>query len=184
MACVNGAEGIGTGWSTYLPQHNPRQLVENVKRLMDEQELEDIKPNYKGYTGNIELVNGKYMVTGKYDILDIDEGLLEITELPLGKWTRDYKTFLEGLAQKEEIEDIREYHKENRVHFQITVPKLAEIERKEGIISKFKLQNSISISNMVMFDAEGKLNRYSTAHDIIKEWFGLRRNCYDLRKAH
>lgn len=121
----------------------------------------DIKPNYKGYTGNIEFENGKFLVTGKYEILDIDEGQLEITELPIGKWTRDYKTFLEALAMKDEIEDIREYHKENRVHFVVTVPKLKEIENKEGIISKFKLQTTISINNMVMFDAEGKLGRYA-----------------------
>jgi len=151
---------------------------------MEEEKMEEIKPHYKGYTGDIEFHNGKFIVTGKYEILDIDDGQLEITELPIGKWTRDYKTFLEGLAQKDEIEEIREYHKENRVHFVITVPKLAEIERKEGILSKFKLQNSISISNMVMFDAEGKLDRYKGTHDIIHEWFKLRENCYDMRKAH
>ena len=66
---------------------------------------------YKGYTGLIERIPGKpsYTVTGVYEILE-EEDEIEITELPIGKWTRDYKTFLEELAQKEEIEDIREYH--------------------------------------------------------------------------
>jgi DNA topoisomerase-2 len=73
--------------------------------------------------------------------------VLEITELPIGKWTRDYKNFLEELMQKEEIEDIREYHQENRVHFVLKVPKLLEIEQKEGIVKKFKLQTSLSASN-------------------------------------
>lgn len=73
--------------------------------------------------------------------------MLEITELPIGKWTRDYKNFLEELMQKEEIEDIREYHQENRVHFVLKVPKLLEIEQKEGIVKKFKLQTSLSASN-------------------------------------
>lgn len=40
----------------------------------------------------------------------ISDDELEITELPIGKWTRDYKTFLEELMTKDEIEDIREYH--------------------------------------------------------------------------
>jgi DNA topoisomerase-2 len=65
-------------------------------------------PWYKGYTGSIEAIAGKHMVTGVYNILDEDE--LEITELPIGKWTRDYKTFLEELALKDEIDEIREYH--------------------------------------------------------------------------
>jgi hypothetical protein len=35
---------------------------------------------------------------------------LEITELPIGKWTRDYKNYLEELATAEEIDEIREHH--------------------------------------------------------------------------
>lgn len=31
---VNGAEGIGTGWSTFIPQHDPRAIVDNIRRLM------------------------------------------------------------------------------------------------------------------------------------------------------
>jgi len=56
-----------------------------------------------------EQPGGKgYLCHGIYTVLSDDE--LEITELPVGKWTRDYKNFLEELAQKEEIEEIREYH--------------------------------------------------------------------------
>lgn len=28
---VNGAEGIGTGWSTYVPNYNPKDIAENLK---------------------------------------------------------------------------------------------------------------------------------------------------------
>lgn len=28
MSLVNGAEGIGTGWSTFIDCYNPRDLVE------------------------------------------------------------------------------------------------------------------------------------------------------------
>ena len=34
MVLVNGAEGIGTGWSTYIPNYNPRDIVANLKRLL------------------------------------------------------------------------------------------------------------------------------------------------------
>ena len=39
-------------------------------------------------------------------------------ELPIRKWTRDYKTFLEDLIQKDElVKDMREFHKDNTVDF-------------------------------------------------------------------
>ena len=44
------------------------------------------------------------MFAGKFRVNLPDK--LEIFELPLRKWTRDYKNFLEELAQKDEIEDI------------------------------------------------------------------------------
>ena len=71
---------------------------------------ERMHPWYKGYTGSIEPVPGgkNYIVRGIYNV--ISETELEITELPIGKWTRDYKNFLEELAAKDEIEDIKEYH--------------------------------------------------------------------------
>ncbi len=31
MVLVNGAEGIGTGWSTFVPNYSPRDIAENLK---------------------------------------------------------------------------------------------------------------------------------------------------------
>jgi DNA topoisomerase-2 len=53
MALVNGAEGIGTGWSTFIPCHNPRSVVENIRRIMKNQPYTPLKPWYKGYLGEI-----------------------------------------------------------------------------------------------------------------------------------
>ncbi len=57
------------------------------------------------------------MVKGKFELKD--DNWVEITELPVGKWTKDYKEFLEGLmeGEKAEINEIREHHTNNRVHF-------------------------------------------------------------------
>lgn len=131
LSLVNGAEGIGTGWSTFIPCFNPRDIVENLKRLMNNEPYEMMFPWYKGFTGTIEQVSPasrNFTVRGVFRILEDGEGdELEITELPISKWTRDYKNFLEELASKDEIEEIREYHQENRLHFIIKVPKLQQI---------------------------------------------------------
>ena len=167
LALVNGAEGIGTGWSTFIPCHNPRDVIANIRRLMNGEPYQQLHPWYKGYTGSIVAAEGKHIVTGVYEVLEEDE--LEITELPIGKWTRDYKTFLEDLATKDEVEDIREYHQENRVHFVLKVPKLRAIEAAEGgLIKKFKLQTSLSGSNYVLWDEEGQIGRFAAEGDIMK----------------
>lgn len=163
LSLVNGAEGIGTGWSTSIPAFNPRDIVENLKRLMTKSgPYQMMFPWYKGYTGVIEQTSPQsrnFTVRGVYRILEEDGDELEITELPISKWTRDYKNFLEELATKDEVEEIREYHQENRVHFVIKVPKLQEIANSgpEAIEKKFKLTTSISANNYVLFNHEGKI---------------------------
>lgn len=38
MVLVNGAEGIGTGWSCKIPNYDIREIVNNIRRLMDGEE--------------------------------------------------------------------------------------------------------------------------------------------------
>ena len=34
LALINGAEGIGTGWSTSIPMFNPADIIANLKHMM------------------------------------------------------------------------------------------------------------------------------------------------------
>jgi DNA topoisomerase-2 len=49
MLLVNGASGIGTGWSTKIPNHNPREIVANLRRLLRGEEMEPMHPWYMGF---------------------------------------------------------------------------------------------------------------------------------------
>lgn len=55
MILVNGAEGIGTGWSTSIPQYNPADIIENIEKRLDNPEFKFSRmiPWYKGFTGEI-----------------------------------------------------------------------------------------------------------------------------------
>jgi DNA gyrase/topoisomerase IV, subunit A len=69
MVLVNGAEGIGTGWSTTIPNYNPRDVVANTFRLLDGEEMIPMQPWYKGFKGTIQEVPSKtagksYLITG------------------------------------------------------------------------------------------------------------------------
>jgi hypothetical protein len=49
MVLVNGSEGIGTGWSSYVPNYNPRDIIANLKRLLKDEPVEPMDPWYKGF---------------------------------------------------------------------------------------------------------------------------------------
>jgi DNA topoisomerase-2 len=63
LVLVNGAEGIGTGWSTLIPNFNPRDIVANLRRLIEGEEVVPMHPWYKNFKGSIEEAPSK--VAGK-----------------------------------------------------------------------------------------------------------------------
>ena len=186
LSLVNGAEGIGTGWSTWIPMHNPDDIVANLKLMMQGGEPTRMHPWYKGFQGTIEPSDERersYVCTGVYE--QVSDNELVITELPVGTWTRAYKNFLEDLAQKDEIEDIREYHQENRVHFHLVVPGLEALAAKpDALLKKFKLVHPMASTNYVLFNAGSKIYRYGDETDILKEFYTQREGLYHLRKRY
>ena len=94
MILVNGCEGIGTGFSTKIPCYNPIQIVDNLKRMMRGEDIEEMSPWYRGYNGNIIKLNDKTFISrGKYTF--VDTNTVVIDELPIGIWTDTYKELLE-----------------------------------------------------------------------------------------
>jgi len=51
MCLVNGAEGIATGYSTNIPQYNPRDIIEGLIKRMEGHRFKKLSPWYKGWTG-------------------------------------------------------------------------------------------------------------------------------------
>ncbi len=49
MVLVNGVEGMGTGWSTNVPCHNARDIVDNIKRLLRKEPPVEMHPWYQGF---------------------------------------------------------------------------------------------------------------------------------------
>ncbi|KAF3816889.1 hypothetical protein GH733_014237, partial [Mirounga leonina] len=167
MVLINGAEGIGTGWSCKIPNFDIREVVNNIRRLMDGEEPLPMLPSYKTFRGTIEeLAPNQYVISGETYKEQVLEPMLNGTEKtpPL-------------------ITDYREYHTDTTVKFvvKMTEEKLAEAERV-GLHKVFKLQTSLTCNSMVLFDHVGCLKKYDTVLDILRDFFELRLKYYGLRK--
>ncbi|XP_056375982.1 DNA topoisomerase 2-beta isoform X2 [Hyla sarda] len=188
MVLVNGAEGIGTGWACKLPNYDTREIVNNVKRMLDGLDPNPMLPSYKNFKGTIqELGQNQYAMSGEVYVLD--RNTIEITELPVRTWTQVYKEqVLEPMLNGTEktpalISDYKEYHTDTTVKFvvKMTEEKLAQAEAA-GLHKVFKLQTTLTCNSMVLFDHMGCLKKYETVQDILKEFFDLRLHYYSLRK--
>ncbi|KAI5712179.1 hypothetical protein M8J75_006466 [Diaphorina citri] len=179
MVLVNGAEGIGTGWMTKIPNHNPREIVDNIKRMIRGEDPLPMKPWYKNFKGEIDYCgDSRFVVNGEIAILDDDK--LEITELQVGKWTTDYKDTLDTMLHGAEkvppiISDYKEYHTDTTVKFVVTMsPDKLHKAEMDGLHKVFKLQTTLAISSMCAFDRYGVLTKFDTTNQILKEFYAVR----------
>ena len=191
MVLVNGAEGIGTGFSTFIPCYNPEDIVDNIFRKMKNKEMKEMRPWYNHFKGKI-VPNGenKYDIYGNYDIAD--HNTIVVNELPIGQWTTPYKEFLETIEyesnkkNKNVIIGFTDNNTDLNVHFAVTFPdkKLELYQKNDTIESKLKLVKSFKTSNMHLYNNEGTINKYTDVLDIIEEFYDTRIDMYTKRKEY
>jgi DNA topoisomerase II len=187
MVLVNGSEGIGTGYSTSIPCYNPDDIIGNLKRLIDSDGKADLMPMtpwYRGFKGTIEAdKENRFISTGVIKRINITT--LEISELPIGKWTDAYKQFLESLVEENEIIDFKILGDEAVVKFNVILQKsVLDQMNQDDLIKKFKLTTSISTSNMHVFDEECKIRKMSCPEEIIYRFYHTRKKHYHTRKKY
>ena len=203
MVLVNGAKGIGTGFSTDIMCYNPIQIIDYLVGKLNNTNMKTlvIDPYYQGFKGTIypcdEQCN-KYVIKGCYEILGNDK--IRVTELPIGTWTQDYKEFLEqrltsntGTSNKEElIKEFKDNSTDLNVEFEITfypgqMSKLL-LEKHdyniEGIEKYLKLYSIQSTTNMHLFNEKEQLRKYQTVYEIIDAYYAIRYDYYAQRKDY
>lgn len=185
MVLVNGCEGIGTGFSTYIPSFNPRDLIDllitRIKTgVMD---TSNLVPYFRGFEGTVQKnPDDTFMILGNFRIRRPNH--IIVTELPVGTWTSSYKEFLLDLVEKKEIEDFTENNTDTDVYFDIRVKEIPA-----DLVSKLRLSRTIRCSNMHLFTPEfperqnSHIKKYENIDAIIDDFYVARSRAYEMRKS-
>ncbi|KII69787.1 DNA topoisomerase 2-beta [Thelohanellus kitauei] len=191
MVLVNGSDGIGTGYATKIPNYNPREIIDNLKRMIDGIEPEPMLPWFKNFTGTItEVSRDKVLVSGR--AYHGGKDTIVISELPIRVWTQTYKeSVLEPLLKGDSnndsyvLLDYKDYHDEATINYVLKFrPDYLDDKDDSFITSLLKLQTSLNLNHNVLFDASGKLHRYATAIDVLKDFYRVRLEMYIKRKSY
>ena len=191
MILVNGSIGIGTGFSTNIPCYNPKDLIANIRLLLDDKEPIDLEPWYKNFKGT----NFNGVSKGLYN--QISNTKIQITELPIGSWTEDFKTHLENYMDKNPkvIKDYESHYTEKDVkfilhfHSSIILKEFMEYDTTKKCNKfeiEFKMHSTrlLNTNNMHLYNPEGKIKKYESALDILKDFFYIRMSYYTKRKNY
>eukprot|EP01130_Rhizamoeba_saxonica_P004415 TRINITY_DN1808_c0_g1_i1.p1 TRINITY_DN1808_c0_g1~~TRINITY_DN1808_c0_g1_i1.p1 ORF type:complete len:940 (+),score=205.40 TRINITY_DN1808_c0_g1_i1:57-2822(+) len=199
LILINGEKGIGTGWSSNVPSFNPIDIVKNIKRLMDGEEMIPMKPFYRGFKGEIKWIKAAKKYRSYGIIKRKGTNKLEISELPIGKWSQNFKKYLENMlpgapkkvgkkietiSKKEAlITEFKDYNTDSRVLFELTCPKLLQ-KTDEEIFKILKLSAPINLSNMTLYNIEDMIHQFPDPESIIHHFYDVRLSYYAQRKEY
>ena len=82
------------------------------------------------------------------------------------------------------LQDYKEHSTTVSVSFTLTMSE-KEVEKvmEQGVVEYFKLSSKISTSNMMCFDAEGKIKKYNSPEEIMEDFYAVRLAYYQKRKV-
>lgn len=189
MVLVNGAIGIGTGFSTNIPCYDPKEIINNLKRMLNGEEPLNMIPWYKGFIGDITDKESR----GKY--IKISATKVEVTELPIQVWTEDFKNHLDGYIDKHPkiLKDYESHYTETSVKFILQFQNssvLDDLLRESDGTNKFEKDfkmistRAVNTNNMHLFDKNGVITKYTNVSEILKEFYDVRLEYYVKRKEH
>lgn len=211
---INGVRGIGTGWSSFIPSHNPVEIVEWLRRRIRNDVLPVIKPYFKYFKGDIVFgVKQEDDVTSEDDDDDDDseksekdkmiddsekiEKMWKVGEkgfVCVGKYHEDGKHIVVtqlpvGVHPCMYVKFLKKMKAEGKIKEFITSdngePKFVIKGWKNPINHKsLKLIKNYSLGNMVLLNKNNKPVRYDTVDQILEDFYVERMNGYTLRKQY
>lgn len=193
MVLVNGASGIGSGWSSNIPSYNPLDVINCIEiwlkrdgKIIEREGdnivsyLPEITPWYRDFKGKIEKTKEKNDTTYiTHGVIEKDKNKATITEIPIGMSTDKFKEMCEDWMVDKKIKNFQNYSTPNGIYFVIT-------ESEDGFscnLKNMKLHSYVYTSNMVLFNEKEQLKKYSI-EEIINNFCVVRYDFYKKRKAY
>ena len=185
LVLVNGAEGMGTGHSTYILSYNPDDLKKAILKVLDGGTLKPntLVPWWRGFNGTVskDKVTGQVTIEGKYEQKPGRTPTLVVTELPIGAQSDAYKAHLEKLEDREIITDYDNLSDKNGFEFVVRVPRATLAKSDEEIKKLFKLVSRES-ENLTVWNGDGVLTRYDSVEALLEDWILWRVERYEERR--
>jgi DNA topoisomerase-2 len=172
MLLINGARGIGTGYSTYIPQCNPKVIKDIIVDHLKNNTSLSAKP----LTPYFEGFKGTYTEEGVMGVFKKVKDDYIVTELPPGTWTADYREWLEKELTEGRIKDFTDTSTDQQINIVIK-----GIDEK--VLAK-SLTEKVKTTNMHAFNHKGIITKYATLNDILEEFVIVRQGLYEDRRRH
>jgi DNA topoisomerase-2 len=178
MILVNGAEGIGTGFSCYVPPYDIEIIKHNIQCALDQVAMAPMVPHFKGFKGKVtKTKDHTWVLEG---VVQAEGSRWHVTELPPGMWIQDFKEHLDALVEKGTIQKYENHSTETVPDFFIWGGIAGAMEDP---VKELGMTKTIHTSNMHLIGPNGAVKKYNSPEEIIVDYLEVRIGTYKKRKA-
>lgn len=169
LMLMNGAEGIGTGFSSVIPSFHHKDLIESIIQFIETGKAKKLKPYVHNYKNKI-TVDEKNRLVFSMSFEEIG-GSIYITELPRGYDATKVYRYLTKWIDDDYIKDFIDSSVNNDVKIELVFkkgqqPPLAEVVQKMSVLTTL-------VPNYTLISERG-VRIFNTPEEII-EIFGKKR---------
>jgi len=160
---LNGAEGIGTGFSSVIPSFHHSDIVQSLIQYLETGKVKKLRPYVHYYKNKITTDEKGRLVFG----MNFEEigGSIYITELPRGYDAQKVYRYLTKYIEEDYIKDFIDSTVNNDVKIELIFkkgqqPTLEEVEKKMGAVSTM-------VPNYTLISERG-VRIFNTPEEIIE----------------
>lgn len=186
MVLINGARGIGTGWSTRIPLFKPKDLITITAQKISgiNPDVSSLSPWYRSFEGNVLDDKNKWIFTFK---LEETENPFDyrLSEIPVDVSVQDAMEFIDSLIDEEIIESYEsKLNKDSNrdIDLIIKFKNIDNLQDAEEALKPISL-STCSKSNLVGYDELEQIHLFKSITEIFDRWFAVRETFYKKRLA-
>jgi DNA gyrase subunit A len=166
---LNGAEGIGTGFSSVIPSFHHSDLINSIIQFVETGKPKKLRPYVHTYKNKIEIdEKGRYVFGMKFEEIG---GSIYITELPRGYDSTKIYRFLTKHIEEDYIKDFIDSSVNNDIKIELIFKKGQQPPLGE-VIKKLSVSTTL-VPNYTLISERGV--RIFAAPEEIIEIFGAKR---------
>ena len=195
MVLVNGCAGIATGFSTQIPPHNPRDVIANLKCMLQGESPQSMIPFFNHFKGTVQEIDGGWICEGTYERLGSNS--IRVTELPPGVSTDGWIEKLQqvGAAStgekrkkpsqlEQRCPNLQLTCNHTDVAVDITITELPNDLSHDEIVALFSLSAKLSTRNMHLWRSKDQLQKFNSIQNIMTVFYHERLAMYARRKEY
>jgi len=173
---LNGAEGIGTGFSSVIPSFHHDDIIKSMISFVETGKVKRIKPYFRFYTDKVEIDEKGRIIT-RMSFKQVGEKIY-ITEVPKGYDAQKIYRHLNKHIDSDFIKDYIDSSVDNVINVELIfkrgqTPSLEEVEKTMGVTSSI-------VPNYTLITEKG-VKVFQTAEEIL-EVFTVQRMAVTKRR--